>query len=224
MKTFLRLALTLATGAGLTSAFANPITVNNFSFEQIFGSALPLSCGGGCNYSVGAIPSWTITPGVGADAGQFQTNTHFNSVPDGTTVAYSNNVGGIISQTVAPVVQVGIYYTLQVDLGQRIAADALAFTAGASLFVNGVAYAATGTAPTAGNWSNFTASYLGTLADAGSTITIQLTSAGPQADFDNVRLDSATATPEPAVMGMLGAGLVALSILARRKKTTSPLQ
>lgn len=218
MKNFLRLALTLAAGTGLTvsSAFASSIIVNNFSFEDIFGGSLPNACGPGCSYGVGLpVSGWSIT---GAGAGQFQPgpspSPFFNSVPDGTVVAYADTSGTIISQTVAPLVQLDMTYTLQVDLGHRLD---LPFTAGASLLVNGVAYAATGVAPASGDWSTYTVTYVGTAADVGSAITIQLESGGSQANFDNVQLTDSTNTPEPGIMGMLGAGLVALAFFARRK-------
>jgi hypothetical protein len=218
MRNFLRFAVKLAAGVTLVagSALANPITVSNFSFEQIFGSSLPIAgCGPGCSYGGGAIPGWTSSLGT---SGQFQPgpspSIYFNSLTDGNTVAWGNS-GGTISQTVAPVVQVGVTYTLLVDLGRR-ADPTYAFTGVASLLVNGVSYTATGVAPTPGNWSTFTATYIGTAADAGKPIAIQLTSSGSQGEFDNVRLSDSV--PEPGVTGMIGAGLVSLALFARRKR------
>jgi hypothetical protein len=89
----------------------------------------------------------------------------------------------------------------------------------ADLLVNGVMYAALGTAPTTGNWSTFTASYLGLPADAGSAITIELRTSGAQGDFDNVVLsDSLTsAVPEPSTLWLFGGALlIGLGRMRRR--------
>ena len=93
---------------------------------------------------------------------------------------------------------------------------------GATL-LNGGAHTifALGTAPTLGNWSTFTTpTYLGTAADAGATITIELKSVGVvdgvthQGNFDNVRLDG---VPEPASFLLIGSALLALKAFRRRR-------
>jgi hypothetical protein len=209
-----RLLQILVTGAVLSvgSAVANPIFVSNFSFENLPVGGLSNGCGAGCSYSFNvAIPGWTSS----GQQGQIQPGAVpvFNSIPDGTVVAFSNS--GTISQTVGPVVQLGVVYTLLVDLGQRTDTP---FTASAALLVNGNTYAATGVAPTSGNWSTFTATYTGLAADVGQAITIELAASGVQGTFDNVRLGDSlvTATPEPGVMSMLAGGLGAMVLLSRR--------
>ncbi|MCU1237066.1 MAG: hypothetical protein JWP63_5033, partial [Candidatus Solibacter sp.] len=137
--------------------------------------------------------------------------TYFNSVDDGITTAYSN--GPTISQTVGATVQAGILYTLMVDLGSR---KDIGPHASAALIVNGNTYTATGSF-VAGGWNTFTATYLGTSTDAGSSITIALLSSGPQANFDNVRLSDSTTVPEPATLAFLGLGLAAGAIFRRAK-------
>jgi PEP-CTERM motif len=117
---------------------------------------------------------------------------------------------------VSPTVVTGVTYTLMVDLGAR--KDNVAFAAAADLLINGIHYAAIGTAPAPGDWSTFTATYVGLAADAGKSITIELLSSGPQGDFDNVRLSDSV--PEPAGMTLLGLGLVGLSVFARRKRAS----
>lgn len=216
------LVSTLALGAFLTvSAFASPILVGNASFETLPGGGLPFTCGVGCSYDGAGspIPNWTTT---GTD-GQFQPGTNagnftfFSTLSDGITSAYSN--GGTISQTVIPTVALGITYILQVDLGRR---NDLASTGSAGLLVNGNLIGAVGVAPTAGNWSTFTASYTGLAADVGKAITIQLASSGIEGNFDNVRLaDSITtgAVPEPATATVFALGLAALFASSRRKRT-----
>jgi len=101
---------------------------------------------------------------------------------------------------------------------------ATAFTAGADLLIGGIGgtkILATGTAPTPGNWSTFTATYVGLSADGGKTITIELTSTGAQANFDNVRLsDVAPTVPEPGSVTLIGLGLAGVLVFARRKRAS----
>ena len=196
------------------SANASPIFVNNFSFETLPASGLPFACGVGCSFSIGPIAGW-----VNAGGGQFQpgapANTNdFNSVPDGTTVAFLN--GGTITQTVVPTVQAGVTYTLMVDLGVR---KCFVDPGSIALVVNGNVYSGAGILPSSGNWSTFTATYTGLLADVGQAITIQLASPGIQGEFDNVRLsDNAGPVPEPATSALIGLGVVAIGLFSRRKK------
>ncbi len=103
------------------TAVASTISVSNFSFETLPVGGLPNNgCGTGCSYSTGVIPGWSGSDGT---SGQFQpgtdvgNNAYFSTLSDGTTVAYSNNA--ILFQTVLPTVQVGVTYTLTVDLGRR---------------------------------------------------------------------------------------------------------
>ena len=208
-----------------TAALAAPITVNNPSFEILPPGGLPIGCGIGCSYNEGSIPDWTNS----GFSGEFIPGTQvgnffaFNTIPDGITVAYSNDNGGIISQTVGATVQAGVVYTLQVDLGWRN--DVPAFIGTANLLVNGKQYLATGATPLQGNWSNFTATYTGLAADVGDPITIQLDSIGEQSDFDNVRLadNLASTVPEPGSVDILGAALIGVLAFARRKRASGYL-
>jgi PEP-CTERM motif len=194
------------------------IFVVNSSFETLPVSGLTNACGVGCSYSTGAIPGWS---GSNSFSGQFQPGTPGNVTwfstlsSDGSpTVAYSNG-GATLSQTMVPTVQVDDTYTLMVDLGRR---NDLPFMASVGLLINGVLIPASGTAPTPGDWSTYTATYTGLAADVGQSITIELFSSGPQGDFDNVRLDETV--PEPAGITLLGLGLVGLSVFARRKRAS----
>jgi hypothetical protein len=205
------------------SALASPIFVANFSFE-LPGGPLPIrTCGTGCSFSAGAIPGWT---GSTATSGEFQPGTqvgnlaYFSTLTDGISVAYSD-LASPITQTVAPTVQVGVTYTLMIDIGKRNDVTISAFKGSADLLINGHHIAAVGVTPTTGHWSTYTATYVGLSADAGKPITIELLSSGKQADFDNVRLSSAaiTSAPEPGGVTLLGLGLVGLSLFTRRKRT-----
>lgn len=211
-----------------TSGFATPITVNNFSFEALPAGGLPFGgCGAGCAWSSfsrdssHSIPGWTQTVFAG-DSGQFQPGSHvsnfrfFDYIPDGITIAASD--GGIISQTVGATVELGVIYTLQVDQGMRY--DYLNPGTSVQLLIGNVPITATGTAPVAGGWSTYTATYTGLAADVGKTITIALHSPGIQGQWDNVRLDASQAAipvSTPATLPLVGAGLAAWFGVARRK-------
>jgi hypothetical protein len=216
----------LGSGASLfliliASASAAPIIVNNPSFETLPGSGLNYACtGAGCGFSLGGIPGWTDD----ATTGQLEpgSNTmYFNSVPDGDIVAFTEGVG-TISQNVGAVTAGGTDYTLQVDVGLR--RDLPSSPVGTvELMIGNTVVVASGVAPTAGNWSNYTAVYTSSAADVGKTISIVLSSSANQGDFDNVRLDASTletdaVAPEPASLALIGFGLAALAGVMRRKR------
>ena len=210
--------LLLATGLS-----ADVIPVNNPSFEDTMGVSF-LSCSppSPCQYSVGGVPQWTSTLAV--ESGLFQpgppaNQTIFSFVPDGTTTAFEGfglpgDPASTLSQTVGATVVNGFIYTLTVELGQRFdlpfgsSADLLLTGAGGSTMM----FPAIGTVPTPGNWSTFTATFTGSAATAGDSITIQLVgTGGPQGNFDNVHL---SAVPEPGYVGLLALGLVGLLAIA----------
>ena len=208
---FALLALALPTAA-LADSVVNP------SFETLPSSGLPNGCGVGCSYSVGAIPGWTST---GSSFGQFQPGTQdgnftfFNSLPAGAGITSAYSSGGTISQTTVGTVIAGVLYTFSVDLGRR---NDGGFASSADLVVNGTVVAtASGTAPTPGHWSTFTASFTGTAAEAGHPITIQLISSGFQGNFDNVQLTGQLTEPSALEGLLLGTGLLGFVEMARRK-------
>ena len=188
-----------------------PITVMNPSFETLPLGGLGLGCGTNCRFSNGPIPGWTTASSIPA-SGQIQPGPgQFSSLPDGPTSAYTN--GPTISQTVGATVEAGIEYILAVDLGARLDQP---FAGSADLLIGpSMIVPATGVTPTLGNWSTFTATFMGTAADAGDSITIQLVSGRVQGNFDNVQL---TAVPEPSFMGVVGIGLAGLLAFARRNR------
>jgi hypothetical protein len=215
-------AVVIIAGLALAgSAKASPLTVLNASFENLSPGGLPFGCGPGCAYSIDVIPDWVTTDT--SATGQFQPNaTYFNlPLPDGNVLAYSNIAGATISQALGDTLVAGTLYTLQIDIGNRL--DGLYVQPLVQLFA-GNTLIATGSAvnPTSGNFDTSVALYASPIGDAlaGQNLRIVLTSNGPQADFDNVRLDALTiaATPEPASFAMLGLGLIGLGGLARRKR------
>jgi hypothetical protein len=207
----------------LVSGLASPILVNNPSFETRPDGGLPIICGPSCTYDdVGNVPGWTGTgfgqfqPGPGFTTGGLPLTTYFDTVPDGLTVAYSN--GATLTQTVGSA-QLGTY-TLQVDIGLR--KDRLAANLGTiQLLIGGnTPVQGTGSAPTSGAWSTFTATYTTTAADIGNNVVIQLTAINDQGDFDNVRLDfAAQAVAEPTNAALLALGLGVLAFPVRRRVT-----
>jgi hypothetical protein len=216
----IRVLATLALAA--VPGFASPIFVNNFSFEDgPFTS--PLTCGTGCT-------RWTSTPvatgwtGAGA-SGTIQpgtSNGFFTSLitADGPTSAQV--VNGTMSQLVSGVtVLAGTVYTLQVDIGYRADTAHPNFVGSADLLITDIGGVtqtamATGLTPTKGTFDTWTATYVGTAADVGGSITIQLNASGDQGNFDNVRLYQG-AVPEPASFLLIGSALLGLSALKRRR-------
>ena len=195
-------------------AFASPIYVNNFSFED--GSFVGgVSCGGtGCLKFTGAVPNWTQTGGgtvgrlqPGSDGTKFSSSTP----SDGITQAFI--VNDVLSQTVATTAVAGVMYSLMVDIGDRFDRP---FLGTAVLLINGVAHPVSGPVPAAGTFGTFTVQYLAQSSDAGQAITIQLKSTGDQGNFDNVRLYQG-AVPEPASFLLIGSALLGLSALRRRR-------
>lgn len=216
--------LMVSLGVGIASA--NPVFVNNASFETLASGGLTTTCtvSLGCSYSYGVIPGWTLntTPGQIAgllDPGTSSGNlTYFNYVPNGTTVAYTN--GGMISQTVGATVQAGLTYTLSVDVGLRN--DSFPGTPVVSLLIGtspaGTLYTASTVTRPMGGWAVFTVSYAALASDVGKPITIQLSSATAQGDFDNVQLISSLPEPGTGVLAILGFAAALPVIRARRQK------
>jgi hypothetical protein len=225
----IKIKLSAFLGAFLLSAVcqATPIFITNNSFETFPLTGL-IPCGPGltgCSYENGTVAGWAV---IGGQTGEWHpgppsgTTTDFNSVPDGTGVAFSN--GGSLSQIVAATVQVGATYTLTVEVGARKntsdpSTEALVIGSGP-----GSTHAAIGTLPLlhSGNWSAFTVIYVGTIADAGKPIEILLTSGGIQANWDNVALDVEApvvqGVPEPATTLLVGLGLVVAGVVTRVRK------
>jgi hypothetical protein len=201
------------------AALAIPIAVTNPSFETLPAGGLTSPCGTNCSFSGpgAAIPGWITTGGNGQfHPGPPTNTTFFNTVPDGTVVAYSN--GGTISQTTGATVQLGVLYTLLVDVGFRKDFPDLGTV---ELLIGTTPIIATGpVAQLSGDWFTYTATYTGLASDVGKSIGIALLSAGIQGDWDNVRLNAVApaAVPEPAPLALLGLAIGAFA-LSRRRKT-----
>jgi hypothetical protein len=170
-------------------------------------------CGGACEYTTGVpISGWNTT---GFNTGQLIMGGYAGNPGafDGNVMAYTDT--GTISQAVGTV-DVGELYTLQVEILHR---TDVPMTGIAQITIGGVPVAlATGTDPGAGNWSNWTAHYTATPADAGKPLGILLSTSGPtgQGDFDLVRFS----VPEHSNLVMLlGFGIFNLAaVLGFRRK------
>lgn len=193
-----------------SSAFATSIPVANYSFEV--NNGFNNQCGGSCQYSSGLpIPSWNSN-----GSGQWITGGYAGNPPafDQSVLAYSN--GGSIWQDVGTAVA-GETYTLQVEILHR---TDTAMAGIAQIEIGGfVVSTATGTDTGPGTWSNWTATYTATAADAGKTLTILLSSNGSQGDWDYVRLDgTGSSVPEPASMLLLASGAGFAALKRRRSR------
>ena len=213
-----RLLLVLVMVAA-SAAFAANMPVNNPSFANS-GGTLVHSCGGSCLYGYG-VPQWSS---IGA-TGILQPGTPdgwFNSIPNGQNVAFADGgtvTNGRIYQVVGTAVP-GVTYTLQVDFGWEFTRSYP--TQYAELLVGGSPVFATGSDPTQGNWSTFSATYHAGVVDNDNPIEIVLgIYAGTEAVFDNVLLSDnsgnpGSPTPEPTGLILLGSGLGVVPLLRRR--------
>jgi hypothetical protein len=198
----------LVFGSVAAPTWADVVPVKNASFETT--SSL-IACGPGCFYNLGPIPDWT-TAGTG-DAGSWQPTSAYPA-PDGKFIAYSN--GGTISQTLAASLTPNTAYTLSVDIGHRPdgleAGYTIALYAGSKLLDS--LSGSNGAIPI-GTFADETLSFMSDAAVAPGNLRIVLTSAGPQVDFDDVRL--MTGAPEPASLSLLAVGCGLMLFVFRRR-------
>ena len=202
-------------GSVAAPARADVVPIQNASFEMT--NALSTMCGTGCAFNVGPIPDWTLT-GTG---GSFQPNsTIFHlPLPDGSNiVAYSN--GGSISQILTTSLASNTTYVLSVDVGFRLngAVDAttysLALYAG-DTFLN--SFSDSNSVIPIGTFADETVTFTSDASvTPGQKLRIVLTSAGAQADFDDVSL-TAFALPEPSSLSLLAAGCGLMLFVFRRR-------
>jgi hypothetical protein len=139
--------------------------------------------------------------------------------PNNGKISAFANAGGTISQEVGPTVELGLIYTLTVDIGH---VRDEGFGGSADLLLSGAGHTsetidATGRIPSRGNWSTFTATFVGNSSNVGDHITIQLKDSGRgnQGNFDSVTL---TAVPEPGTLLLFGTGLLLLVLIVSRKQ------
>lgn len=214
-------AVCLAAASGAT------ITVQNASFETA--NALDQPCSGlNCNFNQGDVPGWTKA-GTGGSWQTGNNTVYFDFLPDGNFTAYLNT--GALRQTTSEVVQLGLVYVLQVDIGHR---KGYTPTGGAALKIGDTLISAIGSVAAEGGWSTYTAFYEALAGDVGKSISIELFSFTAselvqQGNFDNVRLSSEipvpidpevpplpNAVPEPGTVSLIGLGVA--SVVWKRRQ------
>jgi hypothetical protein len=200
--------------AGTARADGLPIT--NTSFETP-GGALAYNCGTGCAYNYTPPSGWNVTMG-----GSFEPGPYFDSVPDGSLVAFTN--GGSISQTLTSSVASNTLYTLTVDVGERTDQINGEFTIYLDTIQNGVITtlcSVTGQASSIapGTWQAESCSYeSGSNVPAGNFF-LDFVAYSEQLDVDNVVLtDPPASVPEPGSMPLLGFGMVLVMCVAMWSK------
>jgi hypothetical protein len=201
----------LVLGSVAGPAWADVIPVQNASFEITNPLNIPCSIPANCNFNFGPIPDWTLT---GAGGSWHPSAAFYNlPLPDGSIVAFGN--GGTISQTLSTSVLPNTGYTLSVDVGHRLDGYVTNYTiaiyAGSKLLDS--LTGSNGAIPI-GTFAEETLSFMSGATAAGD-LRIVLTSAGSQADFDNVRL--MTDAPEPASLSLLAVACGLILFVFRRR-------
>jgi RHS repeat-associated protein len=179
-----RVALISATGG-------TALPVQNASFE--IANAWTNSCGTNCNYNGGPVPDWTFS---GTGEGSFEPNSsYFNlPLPDGNVVAYLN--AGSSTQTLTDVNFLpNTTYTLSAYVGHRLDGYVTSYTVAlqaGSTVLNSVS--GSSSTITTGNFAQVTVTYTTGSTPPSGYVTIVLTSAGSQSNFDKVTLTASGGT------------------------------
>lgn len=197
-------------------SLADSIAIQNSSFEDT--NPLTQSCGTGCTFNNGPIPDWTVT---GGQSGTAMLGSYYpGGAPDGSIVAFSN--GSTISQTLTGTsLQANSTYVLSVFVGNRldnqVSDYSVSLYAGSTLLGT---FSGSNGSITPGTFAQEFLTYTTGSTVAAGDLTIDLTSAGIQTDFDNVQLTvNPVATPEPSTLLMLGSGIFGMLGFALRKSS-----
>jgi hypothetical protein len=202
--------LVLGSVAGPT--WADVIPIQNASFEITNPLNIPCSIPANCNFNFGPIPDWTLT----GQGGSWHPSAAFYNLPlpDGSIVAFSN--GGTISQTLNASLIPNTSYTFSVDVGHRLDGFVTNYTIAiyaGSMLLDSLT-GSNGAIPI-GTFADETLTFTSGANVAPGDLRIVLTSAGSQADFDDVRL--MTGTPEPASLSLLAVGCGLMLFVFRRR-------
>jgi hypothetical protein len=231
-------------GAGLfqaATAKAEFLAVPNFSFENPVRDGGSVSLGGTTD-SNNAIVGWDISGDTFSQGGVFaSTSAQFASLPDGNQFAYlassfvgfTGNLSLTTSTNTLPAIVAGNAYTLTVAVGRRLDNTFPAGSATIAILANGNVVKSTtvnADAIAMGTFTDVIASLSAaeTLALGGQQLGIKITQTNTTPDsgghaqrneaaFDNVRLFSDGAVPEPASIGVLALGAGALLTKRRRR-------
>jgi MYXO-CTERM domain-containing protein len=202
--------------ASAVVSWGGTIAINNPSFESpsCQGTA-PVTC---------AVNGWAAVGAAGAElpTGVFAPPYSQTAAFDGSQYAFVNG-GASLTQDLATSLLAGTEYELTVWVLNR-GCGGCVFDPTAELLVGGVDVgAATGTTPALGTWGEWTLDYVspGSGPLVGGDLSIQLSAAANQGDFDLVGLSSnatASGVPEPSTFLFAGAGLLGLGLAARRRR------
>ncbi len=233
-------SLLLLTAVGQLQAALIPIS--NASFEIVTNNANTAPCLTGGSLKNGffidaqtqfglsngcidqsPLPGWSITGGSAGVQSPGPSNFP-GGIPNGANVGYSN--GGLLSQSVGDFLRIGTY-TLEVGIGNRLDMPFLNdYTISLLAGANTVGSHTNAVNPARGVFQTDTLVINIAAGDPrlGQPLQIQLLGNSPQVNFDDVRLDGpapGTTIPEPASSGLIGSGICALFMWARRRKSTS---
>lgn len=208
-------AFALCLGFAGKPALADQLSIQNASFETTNPLTFPCA-GSGCGFNFGPIPGWTIT----GQSGSWQPSSFYYNLPlpDGNIVAYTN--GGTISQTLTGIPALpNTFYTLSVFIGHRLDGFAnnfsIALDAGSTTLCS---FSGSNSGITSGTFADETCTFqTGSVVPTGD-LSIVLTGAGAQIDFDNVTVG----TPEPSSVLLTGSGLLCVMLLlacSKRKES-----
>ena len=237
-KTFCSISLLSAAALITVSvAHANPVTVNNNSFQSQAQTAgqttilTPNGPTGWTGFNVGSGGNYDI--GLSGENGSDYTSGPLAAPASGSSYLWINRFNGNGTQVAGIYQDVGLLqadttYTLTVAIGQRAGTGPNgSWSPGVISLLNGTDNTGTveatggGLPSTPNSWQDYTASFsTGASVSGDLIIDLSVIDAGSiQADFSNVSLD-ASPVPEPTTMALAGLGSLAL-IALRRKQVTA---
>jgi len=206
MRTSFGIAILVALFVMASGAWAGNINVVDPGFETS-----PCASGNVCQPA----SPW-VTTDASLNAGQLNNTTQYGLGYGGTEVAYAN-AEYYLDQVLTTDLAANTTYTLTVLVGARSGGapvgPEIELIAGSTEI--GLA---TGTAPTAGNWSTYTLVVNSAQLSSslyGDPLEVFLGSSTTQTGFDNVGLNGVPNVPEPAMFALVGAGL--LGLVTRRR-------
>ena len=205
-------------------AFATPIYIDNYSFENPAVNVGPgwiADSTGSWTQGVG-IPGWTCS-----DTGYSGVISGYGTAADGNNAAWVQ-YDNYISQSLTATLQPNSLYTLSVAVGNRVDWDKLnpeiQLLAGGNVLSDKTLTSAE--IPASGHYSFITLTYqTGQNVTSNQNLAIKLINASPndrgsQSHFDDVTLDESStnsAVPEPASMLLFGIGGIATALLKKKK-------
>ena len=220
MKLFLKtISILLLTFLFLCpSAYASPVTVDNWSF-----TSPTVTSPNAWEYG---IAGWEHDGGAGFGGVWIPSSGYTMPVPDGNSIGFLSE--GSIWQETGHAIEANTTITLRVDIGNR---DLEGYGLPEVYDVSLMAYEGTESTilassgaliPGVGLFETLKLSYNPLLGDVGKNLGIKIFSGGSQLNFDNLRVSNdslnANAVPEPASMLLLGIGLLGLAGYGRKKK------